>query len=713
MKPILVATIIFAVAMAAPADEKKANELIQAAQAKETVQGDLKAAIALYGQAVHEAGPNRALVAKSLLRMAECYQKMGNEEARKVYEQIVREYADQKEVVTEARAHLGGGTQTRRQTNTLVSSSKIGAQASISPDGRLISFVDPDTGDLALRDVATGADRRLTNKGTWAQSKDEAEFPVISRDGKQVVFTWWREADDRYDLRLANTSGDPNPRRLYGNPGVSISPDDWSPDGKFVAVEVYHKDKTGQIGLISVGDGSLRVLKSTDWRAPGRIHFSPDGKYLAYDLPPDDTGSARDIFVLSADGAREIHAVAHPANDRVFGWSPDGKWLLFTSDRTGSPALWGLPFEEDKPAGAPELLKANLPAYTRSIGITRSGALYYGGDSEINHFKIHIAVFDFATGKLLSDPTVVTPDYLDSNVLPDWSPDGRLLAYTSVREPSQRNVLVIRSMDSGEVRELHPKLNAFSTTFWSPDSRWLLTRAGDLKGRWGISQIDAQTGDVTPLLLDQPGEQSWYPGWTADGKSILYKRDYRATKDSAIIRREIATGKETELIRGRSLGQADKPRISPDGKYLVTNSIDEAANVRTLLLVPVAGGDARELMRVPSEIPAAELADRKKGAWITLACWTPDSRAVLALKFRGDPTNPRNESLEMWRIPIDGGAPRKLEGALQMSDNLPFAALHPDGRRIAFTVTEPAPHRDKEIWALENFLPSKTKSAGK
>src|SRR3954451_6487742 len=103
MKTITIAAIIFAVALPAVADEKKANELIQAAQAKETVQGDLKAAIQLYGQAVKESGANRGLAAKTLLRMAESYQKMGDAEARKIYEQVVREYADQKEAVTLAR----------------------------------------------------------------------------------------------------------------------------------------------------------------------------------------------------------------------------------------------------------------------------------------------------------------------------------------------------------------------------------------------------------------------------------------------------------------------------------------------------------------------------------------------------------------------------------------------------------------------------------
>ena len=45
-----------------------------------------------------------------------------------------------------------------------------------------------------------------------------------------------------------------------------MGPHDWSPDGSFVAVSLERADSTMQIGVVSVVDGSLRVLKSTGWR---------------------------------------------------------------------------------------------------------------------------------------------------------------------------------------------------------------------------------------------------------------------------------------------------------------------------------------------------------------------------------------------------------------------------------------------------------------
>src|ERR1043166_6197135 len=89
---------------------------LKAAMHKEQVQGDLKGAIAAYQKIVEQHGKNRALVAKALLQMAECHQKLGDAESRKIYERVVRDYADQNEAVAAARARLGNsvGTLTTR-----------------------------------------------------------------------------------------------------------------------------------------------------------------------------------------------------------------------------------------------------------------------------------------------------------------------------------------------------------------------------------------------------------------------------------------------------------------------------------------------------------------------------------------------------------------------------------------------------------------------
>jgi Tol biopolymer transport system component len=686
----ILTTLTAALLMASDADK-----MLEAARQKETLEGDLAGAIKQYNAIVAKfSKTDRSAAAMALVHMAECHQKLGDEEAKKVYDRVVREYGDQREAVAMARAHLSITQQPGRQSNTLVwTRDKLNASPTVSYDGRYISFIDLDTGDVALHEIATGLDRHLTNNPKG--SGERGYGAIVSRDGKLTVYNWWNNKEKVYEIRLVNTTGVPNPRRLYANRDIDwMNLYDWSPDNKLVTVQFQRQDQTRQIGLLSVPDGTLRVLKSLDWRGASRIWFSPDGKYVGYDLPQNETDFEADVFVLSVDGAREIRTVVHPGNDAMMGWSPDGKWLLFASDRTGSTGVWGVPFADGKVAGAPELLKADLPARAQSIGITSRGALYYGIWGGQARSKIQIVDVDFATGESLAAPTNVAQDYVESNASPDWSPDGRQLAYISLR--GRHNVMMIRSMDTGQVRELRPSLSYFGSTKWAPDRRAFLTLGGDLKGRAGIFQIDAETGAASTLLLDQPGERSGYPSWARDGKSFYFRRNFRKTKDNAYIRRDLVTGKETELIRRPVLAQAD--RISPDGRYFATRGIDEPTNSRTLLIIPTAGGEAREIMRWPSEVPAADLADWEKGVWFAPGAWAPDGRSVLASKVRG------SETLGTWRIPIDGSEPRRLNG-FKLDPNLAPPALSPDGRRLAFTVTETTPKHDPEIWALDNFLP--------
>lgn len=674
---------------------------LQAAMRKENVEGDLSGAIKQYGAIVTKYKSDRAVAARALVRMAECYQKMGNAEARKIYEQIVKDYSDQKDAVAIARASLGSQ---QARTNTLVwtppKADDLGAAGSISPDGRYFSFVDWGTGDLALHNFATGTDRYLTNQGLGKRYQDFAEDSVISKDGKQIAFTWYNSKTKQAEARLGNLSGDFNPRILYANQDVNwVTVCDWSPDNKLLAVELSRRDHTKQIALVSVPDGAMRVLKSVDWRGADKIMFSPDGKYLGYDLPASDTRSQRDVFVLSVDGSRDASAVADPSDDTMMGWSADGKWLLFASDRMGLLGLWGVRFADGKPSGVVRLLRADLPSRAESAGMTRYGALYYarfpvGG----NRSRIYTASFDFAAGRFLSAPADISEELSTSNSAPAWLPDGKRLSYSVQRGPVRNPelVLAIRSLETGEVREIYPKLAWFDDGKWSSDGRFFLTRGRDLKGRSGIFRIDASSGDAMPLVLDEEGENALYPVLAPDGTSFFFPREHLATKERALIQRDLATGMERVLLRGRYVGGVN---VSPDGRYMVAGNGDPATNSWLLSLISLEGGEIRELIRMPSEVPADKFASAQ-GVSFSNSSWAPDSRSVLVWKKRQGPN-----ASELWQVFIDGKPPRKIDApAIAVRSNLPFV-VNPDGTHLAFRYTERTPQDNGELWALDHFLP--------
>ena len=481
-----------------------ARVMFEAAKKKEIIDGDLKAAIEQYKTVVSKYAGQRAIVADALIHMAECYRKLRSAQSGKIYERVIREYPDQKEAVAEARARLGGDSGAGGN-----SAGACGAAPKWIPTEQsrrtalLASHVNWSTGALAIYDIASGADRDLTPDTSGAE--DDAEESVISKDGRMVAYSWFNHQTNRYELRLANLTGDPNPRRLYDNPDLDwIGPYDWSPDSKTIVAEVNRQGGTAQIALISAADGSIRVLKSIDWSGTGRIFFSPDGRFIGYDLPTADNIRQHDVLVLGVDGSHETPAVRHPSLNFMMGWSPDGKWLLFASDRTGAMGLWAIAMADGKPQGAAELIQRDV-GWPESLGITRSGALYYslatlGGEGS----HIQTAAMDFETGKLLIPATDVTHPHGESDSQPFWSHDGKLwptwqCAGGWVRPNAQNNgahmrdsALAILAADTGQlIRDLplqlahavkllvgRPTTAPFGSRTGIPSSGWRYKVAG-------------------------------------------------------------------------------------------------------------------------------------------------------------------------------------------------------------------------------------------
>ena len=579
-----------------------------------------------------------------------------------------------------------GGVATRRLL-TLPSRAEIFG-GTVSPDGRYIPYVDwaPEHhGDLFLHDFTTGTNRRLTDTaGPGSPSPEDqfAEETSFSRDGKQLAYTWFDGKKDRYEIRVVNVerSGVPAFRRLFEKEDVFwVAPFDWSPDGSWIAVNLNHRDRSGQIGVVNMRDGSLRVLKSVGWRGPTHISFSSDSKYLVYDLPADDNTAQRDIFILAVDGSHESAAVVHPSNDTLAGWTPDGKSILFASDRRGSRDLWSLAVRDGKPDGEAKLVWHGLgemePLVVTGAGKLYSMAFTLGTD-------VYTASFDYATGGLSSTPTPAVQTYVGSNLIPDWSPDGKSLAYLSRRGlPSEgRFVIGIRSLLTGEVRELplalrRPDLGGGIR--WAADGRTLLATGQDFKGRTGIFRIDAQSGQLSAIITQDRGGL-YSPMESPDGKSLFYQIAHGP--EGSIMKRDLASSSEAELIRRTGLG-ADK--LSPDGRYIASRAADPGTKSNILLLVPAAGGEAKELMRrLQPQIPA-------------VYTWAPDSKSLLARIISSEEKN------EVWRVALDGSPATKLTGTVET--NVRPTRFAPDGKTIAFQVNEPP--KPTELWVTENFLP--------
>jgi Tol biopolymer transport system component len=683
MPLVRVALLIGLVGVSLSAQQSLSVELQRVTQ-QLTVSGDMRAAIDGYKRIVDKAGSNREVAAQALLRLAESYEKLKDAEAATIYARIVREFPERKEATT-ARARLGGtgGTPpaaSAKNDRAVWTGPNVDMTGRVSGDGRLISFVDQGTGRLMIRDVAANADRALT---ATAPNRQRPQWSAVSKDGKQIVYEW---VGTRPEVHVAalTAGGLLEPRRLVVANAVSFSSFDWSPDGKWIAAALELTDGTGQIGVIAVADGSFRSLKSVGRGVVGKvtnpssIFFSPDGKYVAYDRPPTGTSQQRDVFVLAVDGNRDVPAVAYGNNDFVMGWSADGSRLLFRSDRTGSWGLWAQPFADGTAQGTPELLKTDI-GRSVSLGVTASGTLYLY--KRISTRDLTIASIDLDSGKLLGPPVGFPEGFVEGAQNAAWSPDGKYLAYLVT---CNNGCLAIRSVATGQVRRLAPTMSNLGVPSWSPDGRSLLASGRDVAGREGILRIDAQSGEASAVITGE-GLQVVSGGWSPDGSKVYFNRI------DGVAERDIASG--SERMVHREAGGLRLAHLSPDRRHVFgIGAFDPSTQSAGFVVVPVAGGQPRELFRVSAS----------EGFSPGPFQWTPDSRAILAIQNVGS-------RKELWLVPAAGGPHRKLD----IDPNIWFAgttggrdngfSLSPDGRSIAFQTGNAA----AEVWALEHFLPTK------
>src|SRR5438105_256851 len=263
MRPILTG-IVAAILVVAADKSQDAERQLKAAMNTELVDGDLKAAIEQYKKLAQSG--NRSIAAQALLHMAECYQKLGDAEARKIYERIVREFGDQTLAASTARAQLGGPGAPRKEAATRhVWTATPGADlaySNASADGRQFTYIVYASDNLFVHDLVTGVSRQVTDSAAPGKRTDLPEENAFSRDGKQLTYAWYKAKDHRWEVRAVDLTGTgiPRFRRLYDSEEIDwIGPDDWSPDGKWIAVQIYRRDHIYQIALLSVQDGSLRV----------------------------------------------------------------------------------------------------------------------------------------------------------------------------------------------------------------------------------------------------------------------------------------------------------------------------------------------------------------------------------------------------------------------------------------------------------------------
>jgi dipeptidyl aminopeptidase/acylaminoacyl peptidase len=329
-----------------------------------------------------------------------------------------------------------------------------------------------------------------------------------------------------------------------------------SPDAQWASYTVKatlvkddkHEDR---IWMVPTAGGDPIAL-TAQGVSSSHARWSPDGKLIAF-LSARNEGKSQ-VWLLSRLGGEAQRLTDTPQDVDDFAWSPDGRRLVLLLRDASPEELEAAKTAKDKDAEVDkvEKKKAQKPWVIDRLQFKQDEVGY------LDRRRTHLYVFDLAAKSLKQ---VTSGDYDDSE--PAWSPDGKLLAFTSNRsqpEPDatyDSNIWVVAADNSDKgahLTQVTTNPGADTSPAWSPDGKWITY----------ITQLDPHLFDyATKHLAVAP-----------------------ATGGEAVDRFAVTPPKVLTLAFDRMI---ITPRFSPDGKFIYFIADDDGT--QNLCRIPATGGE--------------------------------------------------------------------------------------------------------------------------
>jgi len=191
----------------------------------------------------------------------------------------------------------------------------------LSPDENMVAVERAEKGnfDIWLTDIARNTPTRFTFDPSWDLA------PIWSPDGSRIVFASGRAGV--IDLYVKPASGSTSEELLLKTSNTKL-PTDWSSDGKLILyVELNAKGKNDIWILPLEGDRTPRPFLQDAFNKRG-ARFSPDGKWIAYSS--DESGQDQ-VYVRPYPGPGGAKYQVSPAGGNQPRWRRDGKELFYIS----------------------------------------------------------------------------------------------------------------------------------------------------------------------------------------------------------------------------------------------------------------------------------------------------------------------------------------------------------------------------------------------
>jgi len=407
-----------------------------------------------------------------------------------------------------------------------------------------------------------------------------------------------------------------------------------------------------------------------DWSKPDLVFgaaLSPDGKAFAL-------SSEGAIWVVPVEGGAGPEVTGEPRRVTPpmgvgdgFAWSADGNWIAFNlmEDKDGGRDIYVV----SSRGGEPKRV-AHRRYYRRSptVGILDIGRLSLSPDGRILAFtsvdedaKLCVATVPVDGGV----PRCVTDAGSGD---PAFSPDGRHIAYVQAVSPARHEVRVIPAGGGGSalVAQASPGIDPM----WSPDGRMIAFRPHP-RGEelWVVPVADDGKGMASPTSIKLPWSLNFpLVGWGANNRIGI---EFMEPGRFAIYTVPASSGKATQISPEQVAPRlVHFPRWSPDGKTIWVLSVDAGVGLGH---VPSGGGTVTEVSTGPV-IPVPP------GGGNVIS---PDGKTVV---FAGAAKGVNLVAL--WTMPTAGGQPTQLTKGPRLQDRYP--CWTPDGKSVLFVRDEPA-----------------------
>jgi dipeptidyl aminopeptidase/acylaminoacyl peptidase len=378
-----------------------------------------------------------------------------------------------------------------------------------------------------------------------------------------------------------------------------------SPDSQWVAYTVktlsLKEDKSEERVWMAPFAGGDAVAMSAEGVSSSHPRWSPDGKYLAF-LSARNEGKAQ-VWLLSRSGGEAQHLTDTPQDVDDFVWSPDSTRLAvilrdpseeeLAAARTKDKEKEGEDGKDKKPKTKKPWVIDRLQFKTDEVGY-------------LDRRRAHLYVFDLATKQLTQ---ITSGDYDDAQ--PAWSPDGRFIAFASNRSKPDPDrtyntdvwVVAANNADKGaHLIQVTTNPGDDSQPAWSPDGK-LITYTTQLDPRLfeyatHHVAVSPATGGPAHVLTQSFDRNATQPRFSPDGSSVYFIADDDGTQ--ILARVPVAGGEVARAIDGRFMLYAYSLGKNGD----IAAQIDTPDRPSEIYAQPASGGRLTRITKTNDAILA-------------------------------------------------------------------------------------------------------------